>query len=363
MAQHLPLPYVPIDPLIMDSTRFGDFMDALGTDNEDTAWICLSRLLLFAGRKHIDGYLDVSPKQLARHCHWDGDPEILLAALTQSGWLIASDRGHHIEGWERHAGRVLRERERKRADYERKTERKAAKSAKAKMARIAKRSKNTAVPGILQEVSGESAATLRQSGGVSLIEHELEHEPELLNTGDKYETRGPTEQNPTRARACETQPPPAATQALAAMPQPEPEPEGGGELLGSGSVMAAPAMLCDLDAVIGFVESAFSLPKTQGWYRDNQAKAAALLPISEQELRDAWAEIRLQKRPNPGFLIAVLQRHRRQGATSIPIAGIPLGDPDNRRARDIQCSVAGAHADRAFREAHGMMGDWWATTP
>src|SRR5690348_15952279 len=108
----LPLPYVPIDPRIMESQRFQDFVDAADVD-EDQALLHIMKLLLFAGRMRPDGDLStMSARQLARTCGWRDEPGAFVEALVKSGWLEEHGPGYRIEGWERHGGRSMDERER-----------------------------------------------------------------------------------------------------------------------------------------------------------------------------------------------------------------------------------------------------------
>jgi len=107
-----PLPYVPISPALKDSKRFEDFVEFAELHDDPFAEFYIIKLLLFAGRARIDGNLGaISPRKLAKECVWQGDPYRLVEALTKAKWLVVDDAGNYlIEGWERHGGRVLKER-------------------------------------------------------------------------------------------------------------------------------------------------------------------------------------------------------------------------------------------------------------
>lgn len=109
----LALPYVPIDPGIEESERMALFVDALELHDDPMApWHVVS-LLLWVGGERPDGNIGRMPlRRLAKICRWSGDPDDLFRALVSAGWVIANDDGTiKVEGWSRHGGRVLAERE------------------------------------------------------------------------------------------------------------------------------------------------------------------------------------------------------------------------------------------------------------
>jgi hypothetical protein len=108
----LPLPYVPISPALKKSKRFEAFVDAADLYNDPFAEFYIHKLLLFAGEARIDGNLgNIPARRLAKECVWQGDPDAFLQALESSKWLVRDEGGDlHIGGWEKHGGRVLKER-------------------------------------------------------------------------------------------------------------------------------------------------------------------------------------------------------------------------------------------------------------
>jgi hypothetical protein len=110
----LPLPYVPIDPLLNESQRFIDFVEAAQLHDDPYAEFYIHKLLLFAGRSRVDGNLGKMPaRSIAKACFWSGDADVFVDALMTSGWLVrdGSSGELSIEGWERHGGKVLEKRE------------------------------------------------------------------------------------------------------------------------------------------------------------------------------------------------------------------------------------------------------------
>lgn len=107
-----PLPYVPISPALKKSKRFEDFVEFADLYDDPFAPFYIYNLLLFAGDARVNGNLGViSARKLAKECVWQGKPEVLLDALLRSKWLVPDSEGNlWIEGWERHGGRVLKER-------------------------------------------------------------------------------------------------------------------------------------------------------------------------------------------------------------------------------------------------------------
>jgi hypothetical protein len=159
----LGLPYVPIDPRIMDRQRFLDFLDLLETATEREALSYILMLLLFAGRSHIRGHLGpVTARQIKRICQWEGPPNVLFDAFKASRWLIEDKDGLRIEGWERHGGRLVAERDRKRAWDAANRAKRASKKAPSTQAATARRPSDV--------------------GQTSVRPHELELELEDLNT-------------------------------------------------------------------------------------------------------------------------------------------------------------------------------------
>jgi hypothetical protein len=108
----LALPYVPIDPRIVDSERMGLFLDAIDAHSDPMAPWHVVKLLLWTGQHRPDGNLrKLSAKRIAIICAWPGEPDELVQALKESGWVIEVDGGGRLEGWERHGGMVLKQRE------------------------------------------------------------------------------------------------------------------------------------------------------------------------------------------------------------------------------------------------------------
>lgn len=113
MPKVMPLPYVPIDPMIDESERMDLFLDALGDHDDGDPECRVYKLLLWAGRSRIDGHTGkISARRLTEICRWRGDPQQLLKAFLSAGWLAEEQGGYYIEGWDRHGGKVLKERER-----------------------------------------------------------------------------------------------------------------------------------------------------------------------------------------------------------------------------------------------------------
>ncbi len=110
----LELPYVPIDPGIEESEAMDLLVDALGVDlDEDPLFpMRVVRFLLWVGRERVDGNLKrITPRKISSIMCWGGDGQRLLAALVEAGWVTESEAGYRVSGWEKHGGRVLRERE------------------------------------------------------------------------------------------------------------------------------------------------------------------------------------------------------------------------------------------------------------
>lgn len=106
----LPLPYVPIDPRIWESSRYLIYIAEMEGETEHDCRIALIEFLLFAGRSRPDGDLsDMTPAAIESVCRWDGGRGKLFDALRAGGWL--NDK-QHIDGWDRHGGKMIAERKR-----------------------------------------------------------------------------------------------------------------------------------------------------------------------------------------------------------------------------------------------------------
>lgn len=71
------------------------------------------RLLCWVGSNKEHGVLNgTDPEDLADVCGWEGDPDALLAALEESGWLDRDDSGLSVHEWMDRQGRSFRARER-----------------------------------------------------------------------------------------------------------------------------------------------------------------------------------------------------------------------------------------------------------
>jgi hypothetical protein len=68
-------------------------------------WWCLEHA--------ADGHLETrDPRVLASAGLWEGDPEIFVRALVQTGWIAPTEKGFQICRWEDYAGPVLKNRQR-----------------------------------------------------------------------------------------------------------------------------------------------------------------------------------------------------------------------------------------------------------
>jgi hypothetical protein len=111
--RELELPYVPVDPGIETSERMGLYLDALDAVDDEMAPWHVVKLLLWIGKNRADGNLGkMSDKTIAKFAGWKRDPQVLVNALVLSGWLIKVKDGYRLEGWERHGGKLIAERER-----------------------------------------------------------------------------------------------------------------------------------------------------------------------------------------------------------------------------------------------------------
>lgn len=109
--RELALPYVPIDPNIEDSERMFDFIEAIGASDDVNAPWKVIKLLLWLGRKRPDGNLGkITNRIIAKKGGWDGDPDNYVDALVSTGWLVKTDDGYYLEGWDRHGGKLLEKR-------------------------------------------------------------------------------------------------------------------------------------------------------------------------------------------------------------------------------------------------------------
>jgi hypothetical protein len=102
--------YAAFDPFIDQSARMQAFCEALGAksdDERDKACLAIHRLLLWAAQARVSGQLgEMRSWALANVVQWRGDADALFHGLLSAKWLIETDDGLYIEGWDRHAGRA-----------------------------------------------------------------------------------------------------------------------------------------------------------------------------------------------------------------------------------------------------------------
>lgn len=81
----------------------------------------LHALLWWCVETTEDGHLETrDPRVLASAGLWEGDPEIFVRALVQTGWIAPTEKGFQICRWEDYAGPVLKNRQRQARYRERK---------------------------------------------------------------------------------------------------------------------------------------------------------------------------------------------------------------------------------------------------